>query len=404
MTRFVIVFCFVTLASCAKKADELTPDDAVQTLNFDCVPGSGAVEYIVPGDPYDINPTGYNPFNGYADPSIRKDPNANTIWYAYSYPFYKQSGSLFVPSVATHLAKSNDNGNTFSFVKELFSATSIANPANPTQQGFLDHEVVNLLPVSSGGTTNWYAARLNYFIPLTGGFAARPGNSFYISILQASSVEGLTTGSASIIGGGVTDASWNLNARLVPPALIGASFFWNEPSLYYDVNKNKIYLTMVAFVFNGAVQDVARSNVYVYATTPMGSPSSWTWTLNGTLVNQSIANELGGQMFTQVEVTTGADGKPVLLGTPSDWVSAQNDLTHKGCKVIEIQSLDQPALARSSNGKLKVCAYITASDANSLGSGAASYEATSATGLLFTKRVKTSSQLTAAIWHTRLKP
>lgn len=71
------------------------------TITLDCVAGSGAEEFVIADDPYNIfTPPGYIPFNGYADPSIRKDPNSNRIWLAYSFPYIKQAGSNYVPSVA----------------------------------------------------------------------------------------------------------------------------------------------------------------------------------------------------------------------------------------------------------------------------------------------------------------
>jgi len=64
---------------------------------------------------------------------------------AYSFPHIKQSGNYYIPSVAIHLAKSEDSGNTWSFVKNLFEPISLNNPANTNQNGFLDHEVINFI-------------------------------------------------------------------------------------------------------------------------------------------------------------------------------------------------------------------------------------------------------------------
>ena len=357
-------------------------------------------ELIVPGDSYQVNPD----FHGYADPSIRKDPNSDTLWFSYSFPHYKLHGTDWVPSVSIHLSKSLDNGVTWSFEKKLFEPIAMNNPANTSQEGFLDHETVNLIPVSYSGEEFWCAARLNYFIPKIGGFAARPNNSFHISIIKASTPSELTNGNVGTIGGNFTHSTWNVNSTLIPPDLISTYFFWNEPGLYFDSTLNKLYLVMAAFAYNGSLPDLSKSNVYVYSTVPDGNPDTWAWTYNGKLVGESEANELGGQKVTQTDISKGIDGKLLLICTPDDYNDTLNDYNHKGCRVVEIKSLETPKLERDCQGNLKVRVSISASDSNELGSGASAYDPSSVTGILFTKRIKTSTNLTANIRKTLLKP
>lgn len=397
-SKIITLIISIFFVSCDKD-DTIIPDDSIQTLTLDCIIGN-CEELIVPSDPYQNNPD----FYGYADPSIRKDPNSNTIWFAYSFPHYKMIGTTPVPSVEIHLSKSIDNGNNWSFVKKLFEPLQLNNPANPSQNGFLDHEVVNLLPVSHNNQDFWLAARLNYFIPEVGGFSARPNNSFYISIHKSDTPENLTNGEVGTIGGSFTHHSWNVNQTLIPPDLSSEAFFWNEPALYFDNSNNKLYLIMVAFVYNGSTPVMSKNNTYVYSTTPSGNPSTWNWEYKGILSNSSIANELGGQRISQTDIAKSKDGNLLLVLTPDDWNSNKNDFNHKGCKVVEIESLENPSLKRDNKGNLKIYASITASDANDLGSGASAYEPSSDTGILFTKREKTSSSLTASIWITRVKP
>jgi len=395
-----VILISIVLFSCKKDNNNVTTsDDATKTTIFDCLP-SNSKEFIVPGDPYQTNPN----FYGYADPSIRKDVSSNTIWLAYSFPHYELSGTTQVGSVSIHLAKSVDNGNSWSLVKTLFNSTPMNNPANTSQSGFLDHEVINLLPVKQGTQSFWLAARLNYFVPAIGGFSARPNNSFYISILKASTPDNLDNGEIATIGGNLTHQSWNVNTRLIPTELTSDYFFWNEPALYYDDVANKLYLIMVAFVYTNGSPDMPKNETYVYSTTPNGSPNTWTWDYKGKLISSSIANELGAQRLSQVDISKGIDGKLLLICSPDDWNSAGNDFNHKGCKVIEIKSLETPSLERDSKGKLRIRVSITASDANDLGSAASSYDPNSETGILFTKRIKTPNNLTTNIWKTKIKP
>lgn len=119
-------------------------------------------------------------------------------------------------------------------------------------------------------------------------------------------------------------------------------------------------------------------------------------------MDEPTANEIGGERVTQTDVAAASDGTLLLIATPDDWNDALGDYNHKGCKVVEIKSLDQPELARHHDGSLKIRATITASDANDLGSAACAYDATSSSGILFTKRNKTADELTATIWKTGL--
>ena len=392
----IATICLIPL-SCKKQ--ETKTSDATQTVLFDC-PDTVCEELLVTGDPYQVNPD----FYGYADPSIRKDPESNEIWLSYSFPHYKMLDGSPVPSVSIHLAKSTNGGTVWNFVKKLFEPVEMVNPAEPAQEGFLDHETINLIPVRQDTETFWCAARLNYFIPREGGFSARPNNSFHITVLKANTVVDLTAGDSTIIGGSLTHSGWNEDVKLIPPDLSTDFFFWNEPSLYYDEVLNRLYLVMVAFVYNGPTPLMSKNDVYVYATAPDGNPSGWNWVYKGKLIDSAIANELGGERITQTDIAVGVDGKLLLIGTPDDWNSDKMDFNHKGCKVVEIKSLEIPELERDNQGKLRVRVSISASDANDLGSGASAYDHNSATGILFTKRVKTDMSLTANIRKTYLKP
>lgn len=396
-TIFLLIAPLLIFSSC-KKDNSVEADDSTETINIDC--SGSCTEFIVPGDPYQSNPD----FYGYADPSIRKDRATNVTWLAYSFPHYKMSGSQPVPSVEIHLAKSTDDGVNWSFVKKLFEPVAINNPADTIQPGFLDHETINLLHVNRSSENFWLGVRLNYFIPTVGGFSARPNNSFHISIIKSDRPENLTSGEVGTIGGSLTHSNWNVQQKLIPPDLSGEYFFWNEPALYFDASANKLYLIMVAFVYYGSAPVMAKNNTYVYATTPNGAPNSWVWDYKGKLADASIANELSGERISQTDIAEGKDGKLLLIASPDDWNSSKNDFNHKGCKVVEIKSLENPELERDNKGKLRVRVSITTSDANDLGSGASAYDANSVTGILFTKRVKTTSSLTANIWKTGVRP
>lgn len=400
----IILFLFLlTLIGCKKNPVSDDNDNNKNILQVDCVTGSpGCTELYINGDlPYTLPNGSESPFSGFADPCIRKDPSNNNLWLAYSWPNYSFVGNNPVPSVDIHLAKSIDGGTNWSFVKKLWLKNQISNPANSLQQGYLDHETANLIPVQENETVTWYAVRLNYFVPDQGGFSERPFDSFHITVMKAASPENLSNASSAIIGGTATNNAWNAN-KLIPPDLTNSVFFWNEPALYFE--NGKLYLVMVAFVYEGNFPAMSKNNIYVYSTTPTGNPESWTWSYVGKLTDSSIAAELNGERLTQVDIAKGKDGNLLALLTPDDWNTTYNDFNHKGCKVVELESIDPPKIKRGDDGKIVVRAIVTASDSGPLGSAASSYDPFSATGLLFTKRTKTQSELTAKIWSTSLKP
>jgi hypothetical protein len=374
-------------------------------LRLDCIPASGPCrELKVAGDAsYRFPDNSASPFSGYADPSIRKDPQSNTLWLSYSWPNYHLGSVQHTPSIDTHLAKSTDGGSTWTFVKSLWPSTPLTNPADPTQKGYLESEVSNLLPVLEGGRVTWYAARLSYFMPEQGGVAKRPVSSFQLRLFKAVSPEALSDAPYAVLGMDLTPAAWGVSQNLqsLSPDLKAVTI-WNEPALNYE--GGRLYLVTVGFAYNAQGAVMSKNGVFVFSTDPSGAPDTWQWTYNGQLAGPKEASELGGERLTQTDIVRGVDGRLLLVASPDEWNASLKDYNHKGCVVIEIQSLSTPRLARDANGRLVVRAVISASDSNELGSAACSYDPASSTGILFTRRIKSSTELTVSIWSTGVRP
>ncbi len=401
----VVLLALMGLLGCKKSTGNATGTSTVTTVTKDCVPGAaGCSEILVQNDPYFTLPGGSaSPFNGYADPSIRKDPQSNTLWLSYSWGNI-HTGTANIIGVNTHLAKSADGGNTFTFVKELWPSVAAVNATNTSQQGYMESEVSNLLPVSENGTVTWYGARLTYLIYNQNGAATLAGNSFQIKIAKAASPEELSGAPSCILTSAGTATAWPASKNL---STLNSDLYdvgqWNEPALYYE--NGTLYLALVAFVYQpGGEPNMSRHAVHIFATTTTGDPATWQWSYKGKLCSATEAAELGAQRLTQIDMAKGTDGKLLLVATPDDYNTTEKDYDHKGCKVLEIKSLDNPALERDTNGKLKVRAVITASDANDLGSAASTYDPASSTGLIFTRRTKNNTEFTARIWRTGIKP
>lgn len=377
---------------------------AVETLHADCGSANACQELVIRGDTEYTLPNGKpSPFGGYADPSVREDSNG-VLWLSYSWPHLEFADRRPIPSVDIHLARSLDQGASWAFVTKLLTATPMSNPAAPSQAGYLDYEVVNLLPVAVSGQTVWFGVTLNYFVPEQGGMAARPSNSFHIRVYQADHPTEIPSAPYTILGGGATAKEWNASQSLIPGdigILDRTSFFWNEPSLYYE--SGTLYLTMVSFHLRNR-SDISRDSVHVFATRPDGLPSSWKWEYKGELAGAEEASILQATRLTQVDIARSKTGALLLIASPDDWNEKAGDYNHKGCVALEIVSLDRPALRRSASGNLVVHARVEDTQANDLGSAACSYDPNSATGILFTRRDKTHDELTASLWQTYLSP
>ncbi len=380
------------------------PPKETKTETVDCDNGQSCKELIIQGDQKYLLPNGKkSPFGGYADPSIREDSNG-ILWMVYSWPHLKFSNKKPVPSVDIHLAKSPDKGITWNFVTKLFTATPMANPAKSSQSGYLDYEVMNMLPVTSNGQTTWYGVTLNYFVPEQGGMAARPSDSFHIRVYQADDPTKLATAPHVVLGGGTTAKEWGFNQPLIPDdigVLDRKSFFWNEPSLYFE--NDTLYLTMVSFHLRNR-SDITRDSVHVFATRPNGLPESWRWEYKGKLAGHAEALLLNSARLTQIDIAPGKQGGLLLIASPDDWNEQAGDYNHKGCVALEIESLENPGLMKDSSGNVAIHAVVKDSQANELGSAACSYNPNSTTGILFTRRNKTQDELTASLWQTYLYP
>src|SRR3989338_1144029 len=103
-----------------------------QLLEIDCTAGNpDCPRLLISGDAPDKSK-----FHGFADPSMRRDPNTGTLWLVYSWPHVVRSGSGLWswlsrppdPAVDIHLARSYDAGGTWTYAGPLWKAHTVENP------------------------------------------------------------------------------------------------------------------------------------------------------------------------------------------------------------------------------------------------------------------------------------
>jgi hypothetical protein len=340
-------------------------------------------------------------FRGHADPCIRRDPTSGDLWLAYSSPHVavpRGEPRRPIVGVETHLARSGDGGKSWRRTGRALWSRTPARFRDPRQDrardGFLSHEVPNILPCAIGGRPAWVGARLDYFLGREGNYRDRDSLSFCLRLLAAPTPEGLASAPMVTFGHDRSSPECGVDVNLsrlsadFPPVFIP-----NEPALCFDAGR--LYLAFVVMSFRGRSPDFPRSFVAVLSTEPRGSVRSWSWRYHGKLSAHAEARELGGEALTQVELARARDGRLLAFLTPESWnASAVGDsgrdaffgIRHLGCAVLEVASLETPALARRADGRLALRAFLHSSVRPEHGPGAAGYDAASATGVLFTLR------------------
>jgi hypothetical protein len=364
-------------------------------------------------------------FHGYADPSLRKDPNAGTIYMAYSWanelldPGTKQT----TMNVELHLAHSADQGATWTKDGALFTSHGVTNPGggNYAAQNQSSDEVIDLLPIDLGTSTMWIQAHQDYLVPLG-------GHSIYAQIDATSAISvsaiiapagappstllGLRTAPEARLAPGTTDPTLNPTTNL--SALDGDHCTnFNQPALWYQ--GGKLYLVVQCFE-NPASGDGKATAHFVYATTPLGADATkWQWHAVGTFATPADAAHLGQaegtpyQLLTEMQLVTGATGQLLAILNPGILTpNGVQPVTQYGCRAIPVTSLDPPALAMTA-GAPTVVAKATESDlygSPNEGTGACSYDAASTTGIVLVRKLEADPQqgFFVSLQATKLMP
>jgi hypothetical protein len=375
-------------------------------LTIDCLGDENCPAITVEGDRPAVLPTGApSPLRGLSDATIRRDPVTGVLWMAYSWPsVHVGAAGKRGTRVETHLARSADDGVTWSFAGVLWPADKSVDPETGTA-GFTDHEVPNLLPVfdEEGKSLRWVGARLDLFVPEGGTLAKRPGSSFRIAVAVGPDPEALASTVPVMLGSAGTHSGWDVDIDLtdLDPSL-GRCTLWNEPALHFD--GSTLFLALRCLPVGGGGPDVVDSSIEVFATRPEGDASTWRWAYAGRLAGHSEAAELGADGLTQLELAEARDGTLLAIVTPDRWDVALREFVHVGLRVLEVDSLEDPSLARDEQGRLLIRAQVDASDLQPFGPGAGAYESTAELGLVMMRRVIGSGGLVASLHDTGIHP
>lgn len=349
--------------------------------SLDCGAAAGACAALaVSGDAPSPGP---GTFHGFADPSLSADLDVpDRVWLAYSWPHLvagqdPDGTPVAMAAVENHLARSDDGGESFSFVGELWPATPAADPEGTAGNGLIASETASLVAIESAGATTWYGAHLVYFLRPETGYHPNYATSWTVRIAAAPSPDALSSAPETVLGVSATAAVYGADASLDQRAGLPLQHcaMLNNPTLF--AQGGTLYLVVECLAFVGPAIDFANSTVQVFATTPAGAPSTWAWRHAGQLADDSLADELGDDTIQQPDVSLAADGTPLLIITPAHLdPDVEVGTRGNGCAAIELASIDPPALARDCDGRAIVRAHLRGAIS------ACTHDAASATGII----------------------
>ena len=401
MLRFLAscVTLAVVLAACS--SDEANRDGdgtmtrpQAETLTVDCLANGPCPEIRIGGDPPATLSDGRaSNVRGYAGPSLERDPATGALWMAYSWPHVAVSEMGGV-AVESHLAPSADGGATWTFVRKLWTSFTLVDDLG--RSGHMNQETVSLA-VRESPSGNVCGIQ-----PGTATSAlVRPAvRSFTVRVATASSPELLADADEAILGGDLTQPFWkpDVNLASLSDDLRGCTF--HDPGIvFHDGN---LFLGVQCNLYTQSGESPEREFVALFVTDAQGPARSWSWRYLGKLATREDAVELGGENLLQTDLVKGRDGALLAIFSPSAPASPLG--SHFGCRVVEIESLDPPRLARDGSGKLRLRASVTATDLLPRGPAACTYDPASSTGVVVVRRILGGGQLIVSLHSTGIQP
>ena len=340
---------------------------------FHCSLDDSCPELIVQGDPHARLNGAPNPYRGYGDPSLEYDPDSGTLWLTYSWLSLLIDDQTPEPSVGlgvrTHLARSDDGGRSFQYVRMLNDAPELTHP-DSGQAGWQINEVSTLVRQPDD---LWQVLWLRYFKPRTANpleaLAERTDFHYVRSI--AAAPERLGDVAEPWAQGWATSPSFKVRHDLtnIPELLDCAAL--TEPALFND-GEDTYLATGCVVVDDRGRRLESQERLALLRVEGEG------YAYIGVLVNASDARNLGADRLEQADLATSRTGDILLLLTP---INSGEDPEHQGCVVFEVEDLARAEIARDRDGMAIPRAILTA-EGNGLGPGLCTYDPNSETGVL----------------------
>lgn len=339
-------------------------------VTFHCSKDASCPEVLITGDPHSEVNSAPDPFRGYGDPSLEYDAATGTLWMAYSWLNTQVSDpgppAVFDLGVRTRLARSDDHGASFTFVRTVNDMQMEAHP-DTGAMGWSTHEVSTLVKEPTG---SWQIMWLKYFNP----FGTVPGvderQEFLYWRTTATTPDLLGDNSAVWGTFAATSPSWGAPFDFNTIPELADCALQTEPALF--AFNGETYLATSCLVADGTGRRTDLERIELLQQTPAG------YSYVGTILDGQDAADLGVDTIEQADISVARDGSILLVVTP---IILGADPAHQGCMVFSFDDFATASLARDTNGVAVPRAIITA-DGNSLGPGLCTYDANSETGVL----------------------
>ena len=344
-------------------------------------------------------------FKGQADPALLRDPAVEgRLWMLFSHlegRLAQGAGgeAVGLPHVSTRLARSDDGGQSWQLAATVWDAPLAPDPEAKGPDSYFGSESTALAAGRAAGVTTWYSARISYFLEPVTAYRPRYASSWTLRVAAVRGESPVALGQAeeAVLGTATTAAAYGPDTRLdaLDPAL-GDCGLWNNPALFAEAGR--LYLLAECVVFSaGGREDPARNRIVLLSTTPAGAAPAWRWTYGGVVADHALARALGGEDVVSPYVATGRDGARLLVITP------RRDGVGQGCAVLLLDALSPPRLRRDPAGAPVVVARQAEAPAAGWHTGACTYSAASATGLI-TVAADMRQGLQASLRATGLQP
>jgi hypothetical protein len=364
-------------------------------------------------------------FSGFADPTIRKDLSAGTVWLGYSWPHAWNPGANSTDAVDLYLTSSSDNGVTWGTSTALWTSSLTTDPSNGNA-AYTSNEILNILPGQLTGQSGetWFSIHLTYYVDVHTSIVDALVRTSAMVLTWATTPTGLATAPASqtfsfTANGAASQIPTNMNLTTLDPSLANCQQ-WAEPALLMK-NGNLYMAVMCKYGISTASMQPAKNFYGVFETTPnlTEPPANWNWQYNGVLAGPAQAALLEGHQFLyELDLTTRADGAIVATVSPADDINNGNGTATQyvyGCRELLAQGLDKGniGLVTDSNGQLEVLASITASDVspanNDTAAGACTYDPQTSNGVIFVRQLSSDTRFPgqgfyAGLYNTYVMP
>jgi len=320
-----------------------------------------------------------DPFRGYGDPSLEYDSASGTLWLSYSWLNIEISDPgppvVFDLGVRTHLARSDDNGISFSFVRSVNDMAMEAHPDTGVM-GWRVHEVSTLVHESSG---DWQILWYKYFNPFGTVTGVDERQEYLYWRTRASTPDQLGDVTEVWARALATSPSWGAPFNFNDIVELADCVTLTEPALFGF--NNETYLASSCLIADATGRRADLERLVLLKQTVNG------YTYVGDVLVAQDAADLGVDVIQQADISIARDGSVILIVTP---IILDADPSHQGCVVFTFDDLEQGTLVRDGGG-VAVPRTIISSDGNGLGPGLCTYDASSDTGVMLVITTVTNS-------------